>query len=55
MHLAAAHRDLREIAATERLLDQRLPAEQAVTILRGQFGLPPPETSRPELTCGPAH
>jgi hypothetical protein len=96
MHLAAAHRDLREIAATERLFDRRLlgilfpaaneriarflywvnqqrarmtaaaasspslarlraderrlteankPVEQAVTILRSQLGLPPPETS----------
>jgi hypothetical protein len=94
--LAAAHRDLREIAATERLFDRRLlgipfpaaseriarflywvnqaraqmtaaaaaspslarlraderrlteankPVEQAVTILRNQLGLPPPETS----------
>jgi hypothetical protein len=96
MRLAAAHRDLREIAATERLFDRRLlgisfpaaseriarflywvnqarakltvaaasspslarlhaderrlaqankPVEQAVTILRSQLGLPPPETS----------
>ena len=96
LRLAAAHRDLREIAATERLFDQRLlgipfpaateriagflnwvnqararmtaaaasspslarlhagerrlmeaskPVEQAVTILRSQLGLPPPETS----------
>jgi hypothetical protein len=96
MRLAAAHRDLREIAGTERLFDRRLlgipfpaandriarflfwvnqarakmtmatasapslarlraderrlmqantPVEQAVTILRSQLGLPPPETS----------
>jgi hypothetical protein len=96
MRLAASHRDLREIAATERLFDRRLlripfpaateriarflywvnearasmtaaaassptlarlraderrltqankPVEQAVTILRSQLGLPPPETS----------
>jgi hypothetical protein len=96
MRLAAAHRDLREIAATERLFDRRLlgipfpaanariarflnwvnqarakmtmaaasspslarlhtderrltpantPVEQAVTIIRRQLGLPPPETS----------
>jgi len=96
VHLAAAHRDLREIAATERLFDRRLlgipfppatkriaqflywvnearasmtvaaasspsptrlraderrlneankPVEQAVTIIRSQLGLPPPETS----------
>ena len=96
MRLAAARRDLREIAATERLFDRRLlgisfpaaneriarflysvnqarakmtvaaasspslarlhaderrltqankPVEQAVTILRSQLGLPPPETS----------
>jgi len=96
MRLAAAHRDLREIAATERVFDRRLldipfpaateriarflhwvneararmtaavassptlarlhagerrlteankPVEQAVTILRSQLGLPPPETS----------
>ena len=96
MRLAAAHRDLREIAATERLFDRRLlgisfpaaneriarflywvnqarakmtvaaasspslarlhaderrlteankPVEQAVTILRSELGLPPPETS----------
>ena len=96
VRVAAAHRDLREIAATERLFDHRLlgipfpaateriarflywvnqarakmtvaaasspslarlhaderrltqankPVEQAVTILRSQLGLPPPETS----------